>query len=470
MTVTAAQAQFPHRPGASRPPATARGEFNNARFARVLLFMIGLYSAVVAPLSIEQTVAGANNEVTNWVNQAAWLSFAAVAVLILLMNPARFLTRPVLRSHIVLLVLMGWFVLSAAWSLSPEATIRRIGLQFVIMLAVWICVVLIRDARTVFDDMLRLLFLVVIVNWMALAALPPTSAGHAGIYLSKNNFGTAAALMVLLGASCIGAGTWMMRLMALFVVASGLVFLVISAAKTSIGLALLVPALSILILKFPLHRAHTGVVVALLGFALFLSSVAIIALFNATTDDLLTLLFGDPTFTGRTSIWAFVWPYVESRPWLGYGFGGFWSIGTAAPVMQAGWWWMRDVINQSHNLYLDLLIQGGVVALVLFLAHVGVMIWKSGRLAGWRWSDKMSIACIILYCLIYNLMDTTLFRSFNLDWIYFLSASVLIGLGPLASPNDVTRFENGSMARPRYFGVNTGSKTRLIERAPSRLR
>ena len=62
------------------------------------------------------------------------------------------------------------------------------------------------------------------------------------------------------------------------------------------------------------------------------------------------------------------------------------------------------------------------------------MIWKSGRLAGWRWSDKMSIACIILYCLIYNLMDTTLFRSFNLDWIYFLSASVLIGLGPLAGP------------------------------------
>ena len=38
----------------------------------------------------------------------------------------------------------------------------------------------------------------------------------------------------------------------------------------------------------------------------------------------------------RTSIWAFVWSYVESRPWIGYGFGGFWSIGTAAPVMQAG--------------------------------------------------------------------------------------------------------------------------------------
>ena len=98
--------------------------------------MIGLYSAVVAPLSIEQTVAGANNEVTNWVNQAAWLSFAAAAVLILLMNPARFLTRPVLRSHVRSARLMGWFVLSATWSLSPEATIRRIGLQFVIMLTV----------------------------------------------------------------------------------------------------------------------------------------------------------------------------------------------------------------------------------------------------------------------------------------------------------------------------------------------
>ena len=114
-----------------------------------------------------------------------------------------------------------------------------------------------------------------------------------------------------------------MRLMALFVTASGFVFLAVSAAKTSIGLALLVPALSISVLMFPLFRTRTAVLTALLGFISLILVVAIMSSFNLTTDDLFTILFGDPTFTGRTSIWAFVWSYIESRPWLGYGFGGF---------------------------------------------------------------------------------------------------------------------------------------------------
>lgn len=465
MTSTSVQRLAPPQSRPLPPRAYARGEFDSAWFARGLLLLIGLYSAVVGPLSAEQTATGANAEATSWINQALWLSFAAAAVLILLMNPARLPIRIILRSHVFLLALTAWFVFSAAWSLSPEATIRRIGLQILIMLTVAICVALIRDAKVIFDDLIRLLFVMVIVNWFALAALPPTPIGHAGIYLSKNNFGTAAALMVLLGCSRIAAGTLLMRLTATFIVTSGFVFLAISAAKTSIGLALLVPALSIFILKVPLHRPINAVLVALLGLIFSLCIIAIVSSYNITTDDLLTFLVGDPTFTGRTSIWEFVWSYYEKRPWLGYGFGGFWSIGTDAPVMQTGLWWMRDLINQSHDLYLDLLIQGGFVALLLFLLHVGVMISKGGRLAGWHWSDKMSIACIVLYCLIYNLMDTTLFRSFNLDWIYFLAASVLLGLGPLAGHNHARRSESGAPPS-RYFGVNTGSNMCLIERAP----
>jgi exopolysaccharide production protein ExoQ len=250
--------------------------------------------------------------------------------------------------------------------------------------------------------------------------------------------------MVLLGVSRIGTGTIIMRAMAAFIVASGLVFLVVSAAKTSIGLALLVPALSIFILKVPLVRTGNAVLTALLAGIGLICAIAIMTAFDATLDDLFTLLFGDPTFTGRTSIWAFTWSYVESRPWLGYGFGGFWSTGTAAPVMQTGPWWMKDVINQSHDLYLDLLAQGGVVALVLFLAHVGAMIANGGKLVNWHWADKMSIGSIVSYALIYNLLDTTLFRSFNLDWIYFLAASFLIGLGPLAGRSRGERPAGGS--------------------------
>jgi len=416
----------------------ARHELDGARFARVLLYIIGFYCAVIGPLTASPT-ASANDDGANWINQAVWLSLAASAIVVALMNPSRVLASPIIKSHVFLLALTGWFTLSAVWSLSPEATIRRVGLQVIIMITVAICVVLVREARIIFNDILRLLVLVVVINWLALVLLPPTPIGHAGIYLSKNNFGTFAALMVLLGVSRLGAGSVVMRLMALFVTASGFVFLAVSAAKTSIGLALLVPALSISVLMFPLFRTRTAVLTALLGFISLILVVAIMSSFNLTTDDLFTILFGDPTFTGRTSIWAFVWSYIESRPWLGYGFGGFWSIGTAAPVMQTGLWWMKDVINQSHNLYLDLLVQGGCVALVLFLAHIVMLIAHSSRLSDWHWSDKLSVASILFYSLIYNLMDTTLFRSFNIDWIYFLACSFLIGLGPLAGRKEGDR-------------------------------
>jgi exopolysaccharide production protein ExoQ len=421
--------------------AAGRREFDCAKFARAMLYIIGFYCAVVGPLTASPT-ASANDDGANWINQAVWLSLAGSATVVALMNPSRFLAAPIMRSHVFLIALTGWFTLSAVWSLSPEATIRRVGLQIVIMITVAICVVLVREARIIFNDILRLLVLVVIINWLALVLLPPTPIGHAGIYLSKNNFGTFAALMVLLGASRLGAGSVTMRLMALFVTASGFVFLAVSAAKTSIGLALLVPALSIFVLRFPLFRARAAVVATLLAFISLIVVVAIMSSFSLTTDDLFTILFGDPTFTGRTSIWAFVWSYIETRPWLGYGFGGFWSIGTAAPVMQTGLWWMKDVINQSHNLYIDLLVQGGVIALVLFLAHIVMLIANSSKLSGWHWSDKLSVASIVFYSLIYNLMDTTLFRSFNIDWIYFLACSFLIGLGPLAGRREAATSES----------------------------
>lgn len=436
VTIASGRASFAP-PDRSAPSHThwagPRSEADNAKFARALLFVIGLYSAIVSPLAAaDQATTSVNTDAANWINQAVWLSFAAAAVVVLLMNPARFPTARVLRSHILLLGLMAWFAMSAAWSLSPEATIRRVGLQLIIMTAVAICVVLVREAKTIFNDMLYLLFVTVVVNWLAFVLLPPTPLGHAGIYLSKNNFGTFAAMMVLLGASRVGTGTTVMRLMAVFVVASGFVFLVVSAAKTSIGLALLVPAISIILLKVPLFRPVNAVLVGLLGFIFLICVVAIVTSLGLTTDDVFTALFGDPTFTGRTSIWDFTWSYIEKRPWLGYGFGGFWSIGSDAPVMQTGLFWMKDVINQSHDLYLDLLVQGGCVALVLFLAHIAAMILNGRNLANWHWSDKMSIASIISYSLIYNLMDTTLFRSFNLDWIYFLASSFLIGLGASA--------------------------------------
>jgi len=425
------RARHPQR--AHAQGARARRGLDTRLYARAILYFIGLYSAIVVPLSERGASGNANEDSGSLINQVVWLALGVITIALVAVNPGRLAIRPILRTHAFLLALVGWFILSTLWSLSPESTIRRVGLQIVIMGAVAICVALVREAKIIVNDILQVLFIAAAINWVALVVLPPTAIGHAGIYLSKNNFGTFAALMVLLGAARLATGALWMRLLAGFVVASGVIFLVVSAAKTSIGLAVLVPAMAVFVLIFPLNRSHFAVPAALAGVMILITVVGILTTFNLGTDDLFTFLFGEPTFTGRTAIWGFVWPYIENRPFIGYGFGGFWSTGPSSPVEQSGLWWMKDIINQSHDLYVDLLVQGGCVALVLFLAHIGALVAHSRRLVSWHWSDKMAIASILFYSLIYNLMDTTLFRSFNTVWIYFLVASFLIGVGPSAT-------------------------------------
>ena len=91
-----------------------------------MLYIIGFYCAVVGPLTASPT-ASANDDGANWINQAVWLSLAGSATVFALMNPSRFLAAPIMRSHVFLIALTGWFTLSAVWSLSPEATIRRVA-------------------------------------------------------------------------------------------------------------------------------------------------------------------------------------------------------------------------------------------------------------------------------------------------------------------------------------------------------
>jgi len=224
-----------------------------------------------------------------------------------------------------------------------------------------------------------------------------------------------------------------MRALAGFVLASGIVFLAISKAKTSMGLSVVVPALSFLLLLLGrASRIDVAVLAGALVLAVLVAVGVVIDIAGVSSEDFLTFVFGDPTFTNRTFIWDFADKFIAARPWHGYGYGGFWQIGDASPVLHAGAAWMTGAINQAHNLYIDLMLQGGYVALGLFLLQLGLTISRASRLSGWRLSDRVTVLGVVCYSALYNFFDTTLFRSYNSAWIYFAVASVLIGLGSYA--------------------------------------
>ena len=74
---------------------------------------------------------------------------------------------------------------------------------------------------------------------------------------------------------------------------------------------------------------------------------------GSTLTGFTSALGRDATLTGRTEIWRGLLPDVMRKPFLGYGFSGFWSSERIA----------EHQIGEAHNGYLDMWLQLGAVGL-----------------------------------------------------------------------------------------------------------
>jgi exopolysaccharide production protein ExoQ len=126
----------------------------------------------------------------------------------------------------------------------------------------------------------------------------------------------------------------------------------------------------------------------------------------------------DQTLTGRVDIWAGLVPYAVQRPFLGYGFGGFWDRKSRAVV--------SDDYAEAHNGYLDTILNIGVVGLILLSIFLIASCRKAQREMtidadwGFFWF------CIILMAVVHNIAEssTTSFMSIMPAAILFLNVSL----------------------------------------------
>jgi O-antigen ligase len=90
-------------------------------------------------------------------------------------------------------------------------------------------------------------------------------------------------------------------------------------------------------------------------------------------------LYGkDLTFSNRTDIWSASVPVIADRPIQGYGWNGVWIERDVEPTVTLN----RDIgfeAGHAHNAVLEMLLQGGVIGLGLYLVFFGSVV-----VAGWR--------------------------------------------------------------------------------------
>ncbi|MGF1479260.1 MAG: O-antigen ligase family protein [Cyanophyceae cyanobacterium] len=124
------------------------------------------------------------------------------------------------------------------------------------------------------------------------------------------------------------------------------------------------------------------------------------------------------TLTGRTKLWPRVLDITKERPWLGYGYNGFWKVTEESRELQAN---VGEFAKNSHNglleLWLDLGLVGVAIFICSFVSFLGRWV-KNARamqspIALWPLTYSLSLVLI-------NLTASDLLERNNIFWLLYV--------------------------------------------------
>lgn len=146
----------------------------------------------------------------------------------------------------------------------------------------------------------------------------------------------------------------------------------------------------------------------------------------------------DPTLTGRTEIWGLVWMMIMDKPILGYGYGAFWR-GLEGPS-EFVWRSFGVPLFYSHNGFLDVWLDVGVVGLLLLLAGLVICFKKAARMFRVSKSaESMWPLLFLILLFVSNLTEGSILRVNLLPWLLYMAIALKLSkaviLTPSATPN-----------------------------------
>lgn len=264
------------------------------------------------------------------------------------------------------LLLGVWIFLSSSWTEDVERTAFLVRLQLPLLLGFMIMGAVLSD-RDVMKWLLRAGQFVLLISVAATAALPTTRQGallngevlegwHA-LFPHKNDLGPF--LAIFFGVVIVADKNPWTRWPTLIATS---VMLIGSQSITGLTSAMVaVAALTWL-------RANERADDRVMSIAVVVTTVVAVAGALGARAGLPIFLEAtgkDPTFSGRTDIWAAVWGAVVERPLLGYGRGGLF-FSPPNDISIELWRQIGFRAPHAHNGVLDLTSQIGIIGLALF--------------------------------------------------------------------------------------------------------
>ncbi len=426
-------------------------------FLGFILF-IGTLQATLT--TFDPNAAGATSEGNLQIQLTTGFIYASIFALMLFKMER---VTPFLGKNIILILFLLIPLFSVAWSVSPDATIRRgIALVGSSFFAIYLAFALPPERA------LRLLataYAVTAIASMAMIFVMPVYGTHQfgeyaglwrGMFANKNELGAAMAMGTILLLLCPKYSR-NERLLSWFCLAISLLLLIKSESRTA-WVAILAVGLVVMPVRWISgHGLKTKLRVTI--FAMLGLSAAIgIA---SHSGQILEFMGKDATLTGRTGVWEVAFDRALERPILGYGFRAYWTPENKRRLKPTEDW--SDGIGHAHNTYIDLMVELGLLGIFSFAALLIILIVRIlRRLANTRDVINLwAVACTI-FILVRGFAESTILQHADIHWIFFVYFFVLLN----PSTQRQTSFASTQAPGPvgHQFDVRRMKAKDLIER------
>lgn len=398
-------------------------------FAALVPAIVIAYSLIIDPLINLQPVADAGSagildreeKSTFFAQLLIPTLFVAMVFLATLRLPRQWsYTLPVLGP---LLAFLGFAVVSSFWSAVPARSAMLAVYQGLLCALLLLSICLSGDPKRIFRNIFWIFAIAMAINLLFVVMRPAGEIGHQGIYPYKNTLGAAAGCALILALAHLADRRVFLKLSAFATLTLAVIVLAASESKTSIALAVMAPAAAFSVLHLA-SRFHVGGMTLLFGGMIFVLSVLVVAaqIWPFRPDDILVLVFGDPTFTGRTNIWSFISSHISDAPLAGHGYRGFWGIGELSPKLHSEIEFIRDT-GSGHNGFLDVLLDTGAAGFTFLAVFIFATLYSSARAANGTGIGFLCLS-IAFFVIGRNMMESVILWSTFFDNLLF----VLTGL------------------------------------------
>jgi len=379
------------------------------------------------------------------ISRALWFALLALAAIIMCWRAG----LAWLLAHIVnpfLLLFVALAVASIAWSIDPSLSVRRLVRMCTIVLACAAFVLMGWHARryqAVVRPILTIMLLGSICFGLAFPSLAihqETSAELAGAWRGlanhKNSLGALSCIALILWFHA-----WLTREVKLLPALAGgaiaATCLVLSRSSTSLAAAVFVMALLVMLLRSADGlRPYLPYLVAMLVTTLLVYALAVLNLVpgQGTLMAPIAALTGkDMWSSGRAEIWAVLADHIRYHPFLGTGYGAYWTAGPVAGTESYAFMWRMNSFypGTAHNGYLDIVNDLGFAGLVLLIAYIVTHVRQSLQLMGVDSHQGALYLALFFQQAIANLSETHWFSVLSVNFVIMTLATMALARGLL---------------------------------------